>query len=323
MPNGAGNFDIVIIPNDIVIGQAGTVSGAFGYYRSDNGTCYSVAPHAISSGTTAPSNPVVTTTWYDTTNNVIKVYNGSEWISNVAFPLCRFSNSNSLVISIDQIFNGFGFMGSMAFALPGVKGLFPNGRNEDDTLKNREFVNPAVRIHNVSGTYSVKLCLATSGIGAYFYAYDEVKNAIYRTDTGAYYDADRLIVGDISYTNGVITSLQPKTTFHALDYSDKPEISGWSMPGNAFIDLTLGTSGAEYTAQANGYILFERGSTSGNKYINLYNNNSQLGAIGTTIAGVANARVFIPVKKGDIFKASYSADSANPIFKLIYADGEI
>lgn len=321
MPNGAGNFDVVIIPNDIVIGQAGTVSGAFGYYRSDNGTCYSVAPHAVSSGTTAPSNPVVTTTWYDTTNNVIKVYNGSEWVSNVAFPLCRFSNSNSLVTSIDQIFNGFCYIGSTAFALPGVKGLFPNGRNEDGTLKTREFVNPTIRIHNVSGTYSVKLCLATNGIGAYFYAYDEVKNAIYRTDTGAYYPSDRLIVGDISYTNGVITSLQPKTTFHAVDYSDKSIISGWSMPSENYAELTLGASGSKYTAPANGWFCVEKAATAANQYMYIGMSGFAFGTIQYSTGSYNLERIF-PVKKGQEVVINYTLGGATQGFRFFYAEGE-
>lgn len=220
VPNGAGVFDVVTVASDKVVGQAGTVSGAFAFYRSDNGTCYSATAKVLSSGATAPSSPVNTTTWYDTTNNVIKVYNGSKWVSGVAFPLCRFSNSNSLVTSIDQVFNGFGYIGSTVFALPNVKGLIPNGRNADGSLKNIEFVNPVVGTHSINGTYSLKLCLAIGGIAAYFYAYDDVENAIYRTDTRAYYPSDRLIVGDISCTNGVITSLTPKTVFHAVDYNE-------------------------------------------------------------------------------------------------------
>ena len=35
--------------------------------------------------------------------------------------------------SIDQVFNGFGYIGSTVFALPGVKVQIPNGRNEDGT----------------------------------------------------------------------------------------------------------------------------------------------------------------------------------------------
>ena len=185
-----------------------------------------------------------------------------------------------------------------------------------DSVITRTFPNTETFVNSSCGFNGLEFSrLATN-------AYSYSKNENLNKNGSEYWDYTE-IHSNFAYTNGVINSFTPKTTFRAVDRNDTVWLSGLSMPGNVFVDLTLGTSGAEYTARANGYVLFERGSTSGNKYINLYNNNSQLGAIGTTIAGVANARVFIPVKKGDIFKASYSADSTNPIFKLIYADGEI
>ena len=276
------------------------------------------------SGDTAPTISGTYAVWYDTATNYIKYTNdgGVNWITiPTALPICTFTRTNGTASSIDQVFNGFGYIGSTAFALPGVKGLFPNGRNEDGTLKTREFVNPAVRIHNVSGTYSVKLCLATSGIGAYFYAYDEVKNAIYRTDTGAYYDADRLIVGDISYSNGIITSLQLKTTFHALDYSDKAEIAGWNMPSNKYIDLTLGASNSTYTAPANGYfsIMIKIGTSQG--FLLIRNESNILAFQAGEIAGQYVGFV-MPAKQRDEVLIGYNNRESTAIFRFVYAEGE-
>lgn len=231
VPNGfeadgvTPKFDEVVIASDIA---SGFISNAdrdvLVYLNMNNNTLgYNTNVTETHSGASAPSGVIQYHVWYDTANNIVKmtVDKGVTWTTSYSLPIALVKlNSSSVVTSINQIFNGFGYIGSKVYALPGVKGLIPNGRNEDGSLRNVEFVNPVVRIHSINGTYSLKLCLAISGIAAYFYAYDDVENAIYRTDTGAYYPSDRLIVGDISCTNGVITSLTPKTAFHAIDYQE-------------------------------------------------------------------------------------------------------
>lgn len=239
VPNGAGKFDVVTVASDKVVGQAGTVSGAFAFYRSDNGTCYSVVAHGLSSGTTAPSNPAITTTWYDTTNNVIKVYDGSKWVSGVAFPLCRFSNSNSLVTSIDQVFNGFGYIGSTVYALPGVKGLIPNGRNADGTLKNTEFtvdkVITATSTTPMDFYFAITPYSLTSGggfmVSALGYTTSETppstnrwfkpsENMYYLKTNGVWGPDKQVHVGFGVNTANAITSFDPKLPFRAVDQND-------------------------------------------------------------------------------------------------------
>lgn len=132
------NGESVMISGDLVVSQAGTNSGAFAFYRSDNNTIYTVTAANIFSGNTAPASPVITTTWLDTEAYDVKVYDGTQWVGGVSLPLCRFNNQDGKVTAVGQIFNGFGYIGSTAFILPGVKGLAPYGRNEDGSLKNFE-----------------------------------------------------------------------------------------------------------------------------------------------------------------------------------------
>lgn len=77
--------------------------------------------------------------WYDTANNIVKTTGngGSTWISYASFPIAivSYSSDSSGFTSIDQIFNGFGYIGSTVFALPGVKVQIPDGRNEDGTCR--------------------------------------------------------------------------------------------------------------------------------------------------------------------------------------------
>lgn len=132
------NGESITISGDLVVAQGGTNTGAFAFYRSDNSTVYTVIASQTFSGTTAPANPVTTTTWLDTGARDVKVYDGTQWVGGVSLPLCIFDNQDGKVTAVGQIFNGFGYIGSTAFILPGVKGLAPDGRNEDGSLKNFE-----------------------------------------------------------------------------------------------------------------------------------------------------------------------------------------
>lgn len=132
------NGKSITISEDLVAQQAGTNSGAFAFYRSDNNTVYTLTAANMFSGTTAPESPVITTTWLDTKAKDVKYYDGTQWVGGVSLPLCTFDNQDGKVTAVGQIFNGFGYMGSTSFVLPGVKGLAPYGRNEDGSLKNFE-----------------------------------------------------------------------------------------------------------------------------------------------------------------------------------------
>ena len=85
--------------------------------------------------------------WYDTTNNLIKEMNdASTWTTlNTSFPFCKFSGTQTSVTSIDQVFNGFGYIGSTIFALPGTVVSMPNGKEENGVLKNTEVEITSVR----------------------------------------------------------------------------------------------------------------------------------------------------------------------------------
>lgn len=132
------NGESITISGDLVVAQGGTNTGAFAFYRSDNNTVYTVIASQTFSGATAPESPVITTTWLDTEAKDVKVYDGTQWVGGVSLPLCIFDNQDGKVTAVGQIFNGFGYIGSTAFILPGVKGLAPDGRNEDGSLKNFE-----------------------------------------------------------------------------------------------------------------------------------------------------------------------------------------
>lgn len=337
VPNGfevdgtTPKFDYMTLESDKVVGQAGTVTGAFALYRSDDGTCYSVAPHGISSGATVPSSPVTTTTWYDTTNNVIKVYNGSKWISDVAFPLCIFSNRNSLVTSIDQIFNGFGYIGSTVFALPGVKVQCANGRNEDGTYITTNYDVTSVLTHTQTSSSAGKIITEflyspdnLGGNTANLVKYDSDKNFMYSGST----EFTGIALFDITLDANVkITKFEPKTVdsvanSNASNFSQagRSYLSGLGMPSSRYIDLTLGATGSTYTAPANGYFVISKVATGVQDVVIDLNGvrwtTSNAPTIGWTCA------TFVPCKKNDTINVFYSAGGALNYFLFIYAEGE-
>lgn len=146
--NGAA----VTISGDLVAAQGGTNTGAFAFYRSDNNTVYTVIVSQTFSGATAPANPVTTTTWLDTGAKDVKVYDGTQWVGGVSLPLCTFDNQDGKVTAVTQVFNGMGYIGNSVYALPGVKGLIPNGFNADGSLNNAEFEVANVLITTNTGS---------------------------------------------------------------------------------------------------------------------------------------------------------------------------
>lgn len=217
IPNGDGVFNEIIISTDISNTGAGTDS-----FVITDGKLLLWTTSAFS-GTTAPSAPVNGTIWYDTANNLVKRFSTSSgsWLSGYSLPVALFNSQDN---SKTKIFNGFGYIGSTIFALPGVKCLIPNGRNVDGTLNNKKFTVPNPFIGTITtDSYSGHFVLATTGINIASNAsenqYDSERNIIYNKSSGNIY-SDRIIAGFRSVSNGKIESLTAKTAFRAVDNND-------------------------------------------------------------------------------------------------------
>lgn len=316
VPNGAGVFDVLNISADKVCTFAATNQQVFICISSDgtNLSMRGVNDSVSGAGATTTSGYA-----YDTTANLIKYYNsGGVAQYDCSFPVAICTVGSSQVVSIDQVFNGFGYIGSRVFVLPEVKGLIPNGRNKDGSLKNIEFTNTIVRGVNVSGTGSGSIVVATLGMGVNSYAYDEVKNAIFNTDTGNYYNADRFIVGNVSFSNSVITLFRPKTVFHAVDYSD---IAHQAMPSNSSVELTLGADGSAYTMPADGYLYLAKNSSASGQRIKFTNTSAANMAVSTWSSGVQNLEIIMLVSKNNVVNVYYNAGGLTDKFRFIYANG--
>ena len=158
------------------------------------------------SSTTTPSDTSVC--WYNLTDNLIQVYQNNIWTGSRTLPLGIFTVSGGSITSIDQVFNGFGFIGSTIYALPGVKGLIPDGFNTNGTYKSIEVDRQNVVVTNVTGNATRYILLGTTGLG-----YWVTPNVEYNSKENLLYvDGEvwkRLIAGTVVSTDGKITSLTP------------------------------------------------------------------------------------------------------------------
>ena len=244
IPNGTGVFNTITISADKSWGQTTYAGGKLMvFYRNQYNDLFSMNDSECYSGSTAPT-AHTNMVWYDTANNKIKWTSngGSTWNDEgLSLPITNSSYANGTgFTSIDQVFNGFGYIGSTVFALPGVKGIIPNGRNADGTLKNNEYIVNNVLTHTWgAGLWgnAFPITLGQYGLGylgntntfiggerpsnpsPYTRWYSEEENCWYEYVN----DWHRIlfyICGDINLSNGKVISLITKTVFHAVDYND-------------------------------------------------------------------------------------------------------
>lgn len=218
------NGKSITISGDLVVAQGGTNTGAFAFYRSDDNTVYTVIASQTFSGATAPESPVITTTWLDMGAKDVKVYDGTQWVGGVSLPLCTFDNQDGKVTAVTQVFNGMGYIGNSVYALPGVKGLIPNGFNADGSLNNAEFEVANVLITTNTGSTDKRNIVFNNGwMGHPRQSYYNIEdNRNYRTndDETGIIITTTIIAAAVEYVKGRVTSLTPKTVFHAVDYND-------------------------------------------------------------------------------------------------------
>lgn len=107
-----------------------------------------------------------------------------------------------------------------------------------------------------------------------------------------------------------------------LNTEGKSYVSSLSYLSDTYNNLTLGASGAQYEAPANGAFAISKVSGGTDKYVNMYNETShlQIRAEGDSSATLS---IWIPVKKGDIVTVTYTATGTLDFFRFIYAEGEV
>ena len=330
VPNGSGVFDVATNDSDITIGTSGSTSEKSMdlFCEVVGNTISSISWKPNSESGTSSTATLTHTVYYNTSTNRVGVASDSTTINYsdlFSFPIAICTNlvNNTGWKSIDQVFNGFGYIGSTVFALPGVKGLIPNGRNVDGTLKSIEYTVPSVLTNTLPSDMNTPrefVIQSDNTIGrTHGYIFDKSGFLIHPT-------TNEIVNGFVfcnapKITSGKIEIFTSKTAFHALDYNDKGTIAGWGMTSSKYINLTLGATGTSYTAPANGYFFVRKVTTAVGQYIRISSNNVMAEMIAPVSGNWIHA--LLQVKKGDSALIEYSAAGDIKKFIFVYAEGEV
>lgn len=320
-PNGVGNFDAITTTVDKTATQ--TVDGKWLVFYNEAGDLNVFDTGLCVSGDTDSLAGQTWHTWYDTTNNIIKNYgtDPDTVYHTYSLPLAVITTSNGAISSIDQIFNGFGYIGSTIFALPGVSGLMPNGRNTDGTLKSTMFTVSGVKTYTNTNSYTNVIARIYQNGTMYWSG----SSATYNPDTnynmiGSTVEASCFFGRITSWAGGQIVSFDPKTVFRAVDYSDTDFIAHQAMPSGRYTNLTLPATGGTITAPADGYLTVNKSATAAGQYIDFINGSNGMNC--NEIAPSAlPLRLCMPVSKGDVITINYDADGTTTMFRFIYTNG--
>lgn len=304
------------------------------------------------SGSSAPG--TTSTTYYNTSENYIDAHNNAGLDRGLTFPLAIVKVEAGKVTQIKQVFNGFGYIGQVLYALPGVEGLSPNGRNEDGSLKNELMTLDHVVTRDytwncaegqyvflgISQEYGDDLTLISTNsprmykqqstppdLDNYISWHRLDENKLYRTEnlsvTPNWVPMHGFAVGPVFNTGeGTnVSSWNIARPVAAVDMSNTSYMSKMGMPSDRYVDLILGATSSDYIAPANGYIQLSQQGNSSNSAVSLVSLSTTIQQTSKSTSGTND--VFLPVKSGDKFRIFYIGKSSSIIrFRFIYAEGE-
>lgn len=99
--------------------------------------------------------------WYDTANNMCYIVQGGAIQRRASLPIAHFTGGGTGVgiTNIDTVFNGAGFMDQIVWVDKDLKVLISNGKNADDTNKNKEYTTEKLCMSDETGKSSRHLFL--------------------------------------------------------------------------------------------------------------------------------------------------------------------
>lgn len=220
VPNRAGVFEEKVTTKDLVHSTGatqGTIKRLI-YIDSSLSALGTINTTNVSSGSEMPAN--TWRIWYDTTNNIVNKIEATagQVAYTCGFPLGEVTVVDGVITSINQVFNGMGYLGSTIWVDKGVKGLSAEGQNNNGTWKTNEIATSKVITRTLSGTETGQLTFRSGDIGKAGYYFVGNDGHLYNDQNVL--QNNRVTFADFTITNGQITSLQPKLPFRAVDYND-------------------------------------------------------------------------------------------------------
>ena len=331
--NGMRTNCITEIPQDVKLelnnGVLTLKAGSKAYKKSDTTTPSYILTSDKSVSQTTDGIYFVS---YDGTNLVTYLttaYDYSALPNDFSLPLGIIMISDGEISAINQIFNGFGYIGSSVFILPGIKGLIPNGRNADGTLKSNNITIQSLLTKTIpSNTGWHYLVFNQQGVSCDFATNFYIGKSLPETATNysRFYDTNEnkiylVVSGNKTATNTLvpairiehntsspyaITNIQKATVFQAVDhseavkYTDSALINTWNAP-----DYTSGVNiglGVDYTAPSNGYIVSFVGNTAGDHFVKI---DGHIVIEHLSNASLYNDSTMVPIAKGSVVHSYY------------------
>lgn len=238
-----------------------------------NGSIGTLANSAVAAGGyTGTSNCY---SW-DTDTNIISYITSGEIKGTACLPFMRIkADGTNLHGSVEQVFNGIGYLSNAIWIDKDVKCLVPNGRNENGTLRNIEYTTEKFLWHvstNMTGTYVFGIELSNNDeIVSKDHIICDNKSIIYEQDNKPTstmvkwldtcnnqfyfwsetdsrevlhtpYKIKNTLFGECQRSSGIITSFTPKQSITVADAQDIVRKTGDTMTG----DLTILKSNATF-----------------------------------------------------------------------------
>lgn len=135
--------------------------------------------------------------------------------------------------------------------------------------------------------------------------------------TQAYSDG---IIGDTDFAIAT-DEVYADTDLTNLSNAGKIAIAHNSMPSGTYDDLTLGASGTEYTAPADGYYFVNKTSNTSGQFLVIENQTTKMGSELIAVDAYNGLCVWQPVRKGEKVKINYNLGGATSFFRFVYAVG--
>lgn len=153
--------------------------------------------------------------------------------------------------------------------------------------------------------------------GIYFDA--SRSNSVYGNSTTVQPESIKVYVY-VVIANKTKTAIAADIDEIATDLNGKVSLdSSWGTPSATYDDLTLGASGAEYTAPADGYFFFIKTANGANQSVKLSNTKNSMSSEMISVGNSNWCRAWLPVSKGDSIAATYNTGGATQYFRFIYA----
>lgn len=214
-------YDYITIENDLTFSNSGG-TGIYSLVYNANKNVVSSTIFPSSSGNDIPTPSSSYKLYYNISTNKILFDNGS-WTEGFSFPIALLNTQDGVPISVYQLFNGIGYIGSTIWVDKNIKCLIPNGKNYDGSLNNTEFVTNKLFTFTVSRQVSRCVVLGTNNEGTDILSVYEGNN--YNLETNYNYSNAYAIqtvsrIADVLVNSNLqIISFKPKTTFQVLDES--------------------------------------------------------------------------------------------------------